>query len=323
VSLYDLDREKLVAYRPDMKEPVNFDRFWAETLRAARSSPLDARFDAADFLLEGFETCDVTFSGYGGQPIKAWLILPAWKKGPLPCVVEYLGYGGGRGFPTQYLAYAGAGYAHFLMDTRGQGSGWQNGDTPDVEPDGGNPQFPGFMTRGVLRPETYYYRRLMTDAVRAVEAAKAHPAVDANRIAVAGISQGGGLTLAVAGLVPETVKVAMPEVPFLCHFRRATQITDVAPYNEVANYCKIHRDKVERVFETLAYFDGVHFSRRARAAALFSVGLMDTICPPSTVYAAYNNYAGPKEIRVYEYNNHEGGGLYHVVEKLKFLKAHL
>jgi cephalosporin-C deacetylase len=48
---------------------------------------------------------------------------------------------------------------------------------------------------------------------------------------------------------------------------------------------------------------------------------MDTICPPSTVYAAYNHYAGPKEIRAYTYNNHEGGGNHHSLEKIRFLNA--
>ena len=127
MPLFDYDYEKLVAYKPEVKEPADFDRFWKETLAEASRRSVDARFEKADFLLEGISTFDVTFAGYGGQSVKAWLILPAWKKGPFPCVVEYLGYGGGRGFPTQYLAYAGAGYAHFLMDTRGQGSTWQNG----------------------------------------------------------------------------------------------------------------------------------------------------------------------------------------------------
>ncbi|MER3443975.1 MAG: acetylxylan esterase, partial [Meiothermus sp.] len=70
-----------------------------------------------------------------------------------------------------------------------------------------------------------------------------------------------------------------------------------APYNEIAAFCRVHRDKVGQVFATLAYFDGVNFAARATAPALFSVGLMDDVCPPSTVYAAYNHYAGPKEIR--------------------------
>jgi cephalosporin-C deacetylase len=205
------------------------------------------------------------------------------------------------------------------MDTRGQGSAWRQGDTPDL-PDGANPNYPGFMTQGILSPHTYYYRRLFTDAVRAVDAARSHSAVNPERIAVTGGSQGGGMSLAVSGLEP-SVKVSMPDVPFLCHYRRATELVDTAPYVEITSYCKTHRDKEARVFQTLAYFDGVNFAARSRAKALFSVALMDTICPPSTVFAAYNHYAGEKDIRIWNYNNHEGGASYQMVEKLKFLNA--
>ncbi|MEO0598601.1 MAG: acetylxylan esterase, partial [Chloroflexota bacterium] len=58
---------------------------------------------------------------------------------------------------------------------------------------------------------------------------------------------------------------------------------------------------------------------RATAPALFSVGLMDDVCPPSTVYGAYNHYQGEKEMRVYEFNNHEGGGSHHILEQIRFL----
>jgi cephalosporin-C deacetylase len=174
------------------------------------------------------------------------------------------------------------------------------------------------MTRGILSPKTYYYRRLMTDAVRAVEAARNHPEVNGDLIAVTGGSQGGGLALAVSGLEP-TLAVCMPEVPFLCHYRRATEITDAHPYHEISQYCQVHRNQVEVVFNTLSYFDGLNFAARARAEALFSVGLMDEICPPSTVYAAYNYYAGKKSICAYSYNHHDGGGNFHAIEKIRFL----
>jgi len=204
------------------------------------------------------------------------------------------------------------------MDTRGQGSSWQKGDTPD--PEGADPHFPGFMTKGILNPDTYYYRRVFTDAVRCVEAAQSHPAVDPERIAVTGGSQGGGISIAVAGL-SSVVKVTMPDVPFLCHYRRATEITEGHPYEEIARYCMAHRDHVETVFTTLSYFDGVNFAPRSSAQALFSVGLRDEICPPSTVFAAYNHFKGPKDIRVWSYNHHEGGGNYQTREKLEFLNS--
>jgi cephalosporin-C deacetylase len=327
MAFFDKPLEELVIYRPVLDAPADFDAFWRETVEEARRHELSPEFEPVDVGLHTLDAFDVTFSGYGGQHIKGWLLLPKQRKERLPCIVTYLGYGGGRGTPFDHLFWASAGYAHLVMDTRGQGSSWQRGDTPDPDPDGSNPQYPGFMTRGILDPATYYYRRVFTDAVRAVETAVAHPEVDPRRIAVQGGSQGGGITLAVAGLSPSllgnVVKVAMPDVPFLCHFRRATQLTDAHPYQEVVRYCKVHRDKVRTVFQTLRYFDGVHFAARANAAGLFSVALMDDICPPSTVYAAYNWYGGPKEICVWEFNQHEGGQTTQFLEQLRFLAANL
>ncbi len=160
--------------------------------------------------------------------------------------------------------------------------------------------------------------------MRAVEAAQSHPEVDAARIILAGGSQGGGISLAVAGLATAHltgVRACLPDVPFLCHYRRATEIIDTHPYQEIVRFCKVHRNEVERVFETLSYFDGVNFAARATAPALFSVGLMDDICPPSTVYAAYNNYRGDKQMRIWPYNNHEGGATFQLREQIAFLQA--
>lgn len=321
MAFFDLSQDQLERYQPARAEPADFDAFWAGTLTAARQHPLDARFDAVDVGLTQIETYDVTFNGYGGQPIKAWFLKPRGAVGPLPAVVEYNGYGGGRGFAFERLLYPAAGYGYMLMDTRGQGSAWgSGGHTPDLAPDGDNPQHPGFMTRGVLDPRTYYYRRLFTDAVRAIEAMRTAPGIDPTRVAVTGGSQGGGIALAAAGLVPD-LAASLPDVPFLCGYRRATEITDKNPYFEISLFCRIHRNQVETVFNTLSYFDGWNFATRANAPALFSVGLMDDICPPSTVYGAFNHYAGSrKEIRVYPYNNHEGGQAFHDSAKLAFLR---
>jgi cephalosporin-C deacetylase len=318
MAFFDLTLDELKAYHPSREEPNDFDAFWKSTLAEARAHPLNARFERVDYGLTAQETFDVTFNGFGGQPVKGWLILPSQRQGKLPCIVEFIGYGGGRSFPIDWLLWSSGGYAHFIMDTRGQGSAWSPGDTPDLYAEGGNAHYPGSMTNGILDPKHYYYRRVFTDAVRSIETACGHPAVDASRIAVTGGSQGGGITLAAAGLVPEVA--AMPDVPFLCHYRRATELVDTYPYKEIADYCHIHRDKLETVFNTLSYFDGINFAARAKAKALFSTGLMDQVCPPSTVYAAYNQWMGEKDIKVYPYNGHEGGGSYQTIEKLKFIK---
>lgn len=321
MTQFDLPVDQLRTYRSASVEPEDFDAFWTKTLDEARAHELGARFERVGTGLATVETFDVTFNGFDGQPVKGWFVVPAGTAEPLPVVVEFLGYGGGRGLPHAHLLWASAGFAHFVMDTRGQGSTWATGDTAD--PVGSAPSFPGFMTRGVEDPYAYYYRRLFTDAVRAVEAARSHPLVDAGRTAVTGGSQGGGITLAVAGLVRDLVAVA-PDVPFLCDFPRATTVTDRNPYREIGNYLKTHRGRVEQVRNTLAYFDGVHFAARATAPALFSTALEDQTCPPSTVFAAYNAYAGQdKAIEVYDFNDHEGGGPFQEAAQLRWLPGRL
>jgi cephalosporin-C deacetylase len=320
VPLSDLTFEELAAYRSGAAEPAGFDAFWAEVL----SGPPGAApvFEPISTSLKTLQVYDVSLAGHEGQTVKAWFVVPAGAQGPLPCVVEFPGYNGGRGLPEDCLLYASAGYAHLFVDVRGQGSGWRRGDTEDLAPQGSGPQHAGFMTRGILDPAKHFYRRVITDAVRAVEAARSHPLVDPARVAVTGISQGGGLTLAVAGLVPGLAAVA-PDVPFLCDMRRGAERAATGPYLEISGYLKVHRDRVAQVFDTLGHFDGVHFARRATAPALFSAAMMDTTCPPSTVYGAYHNYAAPKTIEVYHFNGHEGGETVQSAARLRFLAEHL
>ncbi|HEX6444386.1 MAG TPA: acetylxylan esterase [Streptosporangiales bacterium] len=320
MALFDLPLDELRTYRSAAPVPADFDDFWRQTLAETRTYDLAPAFTPYDTGLRVVETFDVRFSGWGGQPVRGWLHLPVAVDRPLPAVVQYIGYGGGRGLAHRTTMWAQAGYAHFVMDTRGQGSASTPGDTPDPEPPGGNPHHPGFMTRGVLDRATYYYRRVFADAVRAVEAVRAHSAVDASRVAVTGGSQGGAMTIAVAGLVGDLV-AAMPDVPFLCDFRRAVDIVDTDPYGEIRRYLKVHRDQVDRVFTNLGYFDCVNHAARASAPALFSVALMDEICPPSTVYAAFNAYAGERRIREYPFNDHEGGEAFQEVEQLRYLRG--
>ena len=161
------------------------------------------------------------------------------------------------------------------------------------------------MTAGIAAPQTYYYRGVYLDCVRALDVLAARPEVDATRLAVTGVSQGGGLSLAVAGL-DERVRLCIPEVPYLCDFPRAVAITPDGPYREIAGYLRLC-DSVEEsaALKTLSYFDNVNLAGLVKASCLVSVGLWDTICPPSTVFAAYNHLAGPKEIKVYPYMGHD------------------
>ncbi|MFS8197468.1 acetylxylan esterase [Streptomyces sp. CWNU-52B] len=330
----DLTYAECLDHRSKPAVAAGFDAFWQRTLDAARAhGTTGPEFVPVDCGLTQIRVLDVTFPGFDGAPVRGWLRLPAGSGGPLACVVEFLGYGRGRGLPHENLTWAAAGYAHLVMDTRGQGWSSAPGATPDhfgaesgtgpvSGPGAGSGLesggIPGFLTRGVLDADTYYYRRLFTDAVRCVEAARGFPGIDPDRIVVTGVSQGGGVALAVAGLVPGLAGV-MPDVPFLCDIPRGVERAAQPPYTEIAEYLALHRDRAGAVFETLSHFDGVHFAARATAPALFSIAMMDQICPPSTCFGAYHAYAGPKGVEVYGFNGHEGGAEYHRSRQLAWV----
>lgn len=318
MALTDLSLDELRRYDSGAQRPGDFDEFWAETLDRARAAGADRKAEyhpVTDARLASVDVFDVRFPGWDGQPVAAWLLLPKYASGPLPAVVGFQGYSGGRGLPLDHLLWSAAGYAHLVVDSRGQGH-----DTPDPEPSSSPQWVGGFMTRGIAGREEYYYRRLMTDCVRAVEALRAHPAVDPERVVVAGGSQGGGLALATAGLLGDAVAAALIDVPFLCHYRRGADIAGQGPYPELVTYLGRHqRVEPARVFDVLAYFDGQHFATTASAPALFSVALMDPVCPPSTVFAAHNRYAGEKDITVWEFADHAGGRSSQSVRQLEWL----
>ncbi|GAA5211955.1 acetylxylan esterase [Microbacterium kyungheense] len=298
-------------------DPSDFDAFWAETLAETRRHPLDVTIAPRPTRLAVIDVFDVTFRGFGGTPIHAWLRVPRGAGGPLPGLVQFFGYGNGRGHALRDLRWAAAGYAHLVVDARGQG----HGDTDDDHADGG-PSAGGFLTRGIRSPHEYYYRRVYADAVRAVDALRSIDLVDPARVGAVGASQGGGIALALAGLVPD-LAVAIVQAPFLCELDRAADLSDEHPYALLTQYFADRRLDTAAALDTLRYFDGVNHAKRANAPALLSTGLRDGIAPPGTVLPAFTAYAGPKQIVLWPYNGHEAGGDLDEENALEFAATHL
>jgi len=231
--------------------------------------------------------------------------------------VQFFGYGNGRGHALRDLRWASAGYAHLVVDARGQG----HGDTDDDHADGG-PSAGGFLTRGIRSPQEYYYRRVYADAVRAVDALRSIDGVDPARVGTVGASQGGGIALAIAGLVPD-IAVAIVQAPFLCELDRAATLSTEHPYSLLTQYFADRRGDTAVALDTLRYFDGINHAKRGTAPALLSTGLLDGIAPPETVLPAFTAYGGEKTVVIWPYNGHEAGGDLDEENALEFAAAHL
>jgi cephalosporin-C deacetylase len=315
-ALFDFPLSKLREYKPPLTRQPDFADFWAKTLAEAKG-PLNADVKPVDYPVPEVRVFDVRYDGFGDARVGGWYILPddASAGNPLPTMVFYHGYSGSRKEVYHYMPWALQGYAVFAIDVRGQsGTSTDSGSysTGHVR---------GWMTQGILDEDEYYYRGVYADCVRALDFVCVQPEVDVTRIGITGGSQGGGLTLAVAGL-DRRPALAMADVPFLCHFERPLDISDKYPYREIADFIRRYPGTGERVFRTLSYFDGMNLTPDIACSTLVTVGLEDMVCPPSTVFAAYNHISALKHIDVFRYFAHEVPGV-HSVTKFRWANYYL
>lgn len=302
-ATFDLSWDALQTYTGSSPRPADFDDYWTRALADLDATPARPTLTPATFQTSFAECSDLTFTGVGGAQLHAKLLRPRQVRGPQPAVLQFHGYGGNCGSWSEKLAWVAEGFTVAALDCRGQGGSSE--DNGAVR----GPTLNGHIIRGLDGPpESLLYRQLFLDTVQLARVVMALPGVDPTRVTATGGSQGGGLTLACAALEPR-IRALAPVYPFLCDYRRVW-LMDLAKnaYGELQGYFRMFDPLHEReaeVFERLGYIDVQHLAERIRGEVMFTVGLMDTTCPPSTQFAAYNKLIAPKSLRVYPDFGHE------------------
>jgi cephalosporin-C deacetylase len=190
------------------------------------------------------------------------------------------------------------------MDCRGQG-----GRSEDNTPVKGTTCH-GHIVRGLddPDPQKLAFRRIFLDAAQLARVVLGFAEVDAARAGCFGSSQGGALALACAALEPRLRRCA-PVYPFLCDYQRTWEMDQAREaYEELRLFFRAFDPRHEReadIFTRLGYIDVQHLAPRIAATVLMFTGLMDTICLPSTQFAAYNKIATPKDVVIYPDFGHE------------------
>ena len=301
--LFDMSWEKLQTYQGSNPRPVDFDDFWERGLREVGGTDPELELIPSSFQTPMAECLDMYFDGVGGARIHAKVLRPRNANEPHPAVLVFHGYAGSSGDWSDHLGLAAAGYTVAALDCRGQG-----GLSEDVGGVKGT-TMRGQIVRGLDdSPERLLFRQIFLDTVQLAKIIMAMPEVDPSRVGTTGRSQGGGLTLACASLVPEIKRVA-PVFPFLSDYKRVWEMDQAKDaYFELQAFFRafdpLHR-REDEIFTRLGYIDVQHLARRIEGRVMMTVGLMDTVCPPSTQFAAYNKIRAAKELRVYPDFGHE------------------
>jgi cephalosporin-C deacetylase len=304
MPLIDMPLEKLQRYAGRNPRPEDFDAFWERALAEMRAVAPGLELRPASFQVPGAQCFDLYFTGVRGARIHAKYARPALRQGRRPAVVQFHGYTGSAGDWVDKLAWVAAGFCIAALDCRGQG-----GLSEDPGGVTGNTHR-GHIIRGLQdAPDRLLFRDIYLDTAQLAGLVMDFDEVDATRVGATGGSQGGGLTLACASLEPR-IRRAAPVFPFLCDFQRVWEM-DLAKdaYEELRWFFRVHdplHRRQEEIFTKLGYIDCQHLAPRIRGEVLMGTGLMDTICPPSTQFAAYNRITAPKQMEIYPDFGHEG-----------------
>lgn len=301
--LFDMPFDELENYAGTNPRPDDFDTYWDAALAEMQTIDPNVELIPADFTTAFADCFHMYFTGVRGARIHAKFLRPKYIENPAPAVLMFHGYSGDSGGWVEKLGYVAQGYIVAALDCRGQG-----GLSQDVGGQLGT-TLRGHIIRGLDgAPEDMLFRQIFLDTAQLAQIVMNMTEVDESRVAATGGSQGGALTLACAALEPR-IQRAAPVFPFLSDYKRVWELDQAKQaYEELQTYFRKHdplHKREDAIFTQLGYIDIQHLAPRIRAEVMMGVGLMDTVCPPSTQFAAYNKITSAKSLLIYPDFGHE------------------
>lgn len=291
------------AIRPASDKPADFEKRWADEIAKMRKVPMEVKFtDPAKNPSPAYRVTEVSVSmGEGCLPVTGWLRYPlsAGEKS-LPIRLSLPGAYFGP-FPNP----PGGDPKSIAFDLNVHGVPNQNYDKEFYEKNVANGPN-GYWTADCWSVDfdKCYYRNVFLRVVRALDYLKTLPQWDGKNITVQGSSQGGGLSIVAAALNPD-VTSATAYVPALCDHAAVTVGRQSGWPRVLDRFTGASRDKA---IETTRYFDAAHFASMVKCPITIYVGLLDGVCSPTSVFAAYNNLpeSTPKKIGTSAFAGHGG-----------------
>jgi len=289
------------AFKPATERPNDFDDFWNAEKKVLRALPMDIKSVALKELSPGFIVSDMEINCTGPKPARGYFAKPInAKPHSLPIVIYFhaAGVNGSwcRSEPGNALRYAkmGEGVLAFDLNAHGMLNGQPDAYYNELE----NGALKEYATIGVENKNDCYFRGMYLRLIRTIDFLTSQPEWDGKRILVIGESQGGGQSLAAAGLDPR-VSAVVATVPAMCDWG-GTLIGRKGswPYPFSTKYNR------EKMLATMPYFDIVHVLKGSTATLVVEIGLIDNTCPSSAVFAALNQAAGEKIIYTASYRAH-------------------
>ncbi len=274
--------------KPTVIMPADFDAFWNKAKADLAKIPLDTRMRLLPERCTGLvNVYEVSLANINNSRIYGIACIPK-KEGKYPAIM----LPPGAGVRAYYgdVALAERGVITFTIGIHGIPVTMLDEVYKNLA-DGALKGYQGF---NLDDKNNFYYKRVFLGCIRADDFLVSLPQYDGEHLGVTGGSQGGALTIVTAALDPR-VKVqaafypAMSDMTGYLHDRAGGWpgffYFRYDPMNNV-------KDKVE----TIGYYDVVNFAKHVKTEGAYAWGYNDDVCPPTSMYAAYNSIAAPKQL---------------------------
>lgn len=287
------------AYAPEQLQPVtelpaDFRDYWAKTLEKARTTPLNPIMTLMP------ERCTETDNVYqvsfqtkaGGGRFYGILSVPK-AEGEYPALLRVPGAGVR---PYSGDTYTAPGKVITLeVGIHGIPVNMQQSVYDALASGALN----NYWTFGRDNQDAFYYNRVVLGVLRAVDFICSLPQYSGKALGVTGSSQGGALSVITAALDPRVTFFAAVH-PALCD-HEASLKKRACGWPHYFYYYGTPTDKEQK---TARYYDVANFARCLNVPGWFSWGYNDEVCPPTSMYAAYNTINAPKELHPYLETGH-------------------
>lgn len=267
--------------------PEDFDDFWARLSGEALKAPLYFKRDlrpqstVTGHLVETFE-----FNGLAGQRLFGWFAYPEGSR-RVPAFLWIPPYGRESVLPNEYGTREG--FASLSFNLHGYGPFHQEKYSPSR----------GYFAQGIEDPETWIFREIVQNCIIACRVLEAQIEVDEDRISACGMSQGGGLAIWLGAFCP-MVKAVCADMPFLgATWQSLISGVYRYPLKELADYADTIPVGIQRVLNTVSYFDSAQVATRCDRPCQVSLGCKDPAVRPEYARIVYESL--PADKRLIEY----------------------
>lgn len=286
------------AYAPEritatVENPKDFDEFWSNSLAEARKTPLKPTMELLpERCTETVNVYHVSFQNMRwGSRTYGILCMPK-APGKYPALLRVPGAGIRPYYGDVQTAEKGAITLEIGV----------HGIPVTMTQDYYDKLFQGaiysYWTTNADNRDEFYYKRVFIGAVRAVDFICSLPEYNGKALGVTGSSQGGALSFATAALDNR--------VTFLAAIHPAMCDHEAFLHGQAGGWPHyFYWQKPDKArLETSRYYDSVNFARRIQVPGWYSWGYNDEVCPPTSMYAAYNSLNAPKELHPYLETRH-------------------